>query len=103
MNVNIMDLIESYGSEAKCRTYLEGLRWPNAPSCLRCGSVNVAPIPHRDQHRCRGCEYHFSVTAGTIFQDSHLPLTKWFLTAYMMIESKKSISANQIKRTIGVS
>ena len=45
----------------------------------------------------------FSVTAGTIFHDSHLPLWKWFLTIYMMVESKKGISANQIKRTIDVS
>jgi transposase-like protein len=104
MDVNIMDLIKEYGSEDKCRKYLEALRWPNGPRCRRCGSVNTLPIPQRGQYRCRDCEYHFSVTAGTIFQDSHLPLTKWFLTTYMMIDSKKkSISANQIKRTIGVS
>ena len=103
MDVNIIDLIEEHGSEEKCREYLEALRWPSGPACLRCRSLNAAPILHRSQYRCRGCGYHFSVTAGTIFQDSHLPLTRWFLTTYMMIESKKSISANKIKRTIGVS
>ena len=52
---------------------------------------------------CNSCRYQFSVTASTIFHDSHLPLWKWFATMYLMIESKKGISANQVKRTLGVS
>jgi hypothetical protein len=52
----------------------------------------------RHQHQCR---YQFSVTAGTIFHDTHLPLWKWFLAVYLIVESKKGISANQLKRTLG--
>src|SRR3712207_5133007 len=57
----------------------------------------------RDQFVCRSCRYHFSVTAGTIFHDTHLPLWKWFLAVYLMVEAKKGVSANQLKRTLDVS
>ena len=64
--------------------------------------MNVFEIGQRNQWECRSCRYQFSVTSGTIMHDSHLPLRKWFLTIYMMCESKKSISANQVKRTLGI-
>jgi transposase-like protein len=57
----------------------------------------------RNQYDCDACRYQFSVTAGTIFNDSHLPLWKWFLAVYLLCESRKGMSANQLKRTLGVS
>src|SRR5205823_11256302 len=51
---------------------------------------------------CNSCRTRFSVTSGTVFHDSHLPLWKWFLATYMMCESKKGVSANQLKRTLNV-
>jgi len=63
----------------------------------------VYSILKRDQFVCDSCSYQFSATAGTIFHDSHLPLWKWFLAAYLMTESKKGMSANQLKRTLAVS
>jgi transposase-like protein len=57
----------------------------------------------RYQFVCDSCSYQFSTTAGTIFHDSHLPLWKWFLAVYLMAESKKGMSANQLKRTLAVS
>jgi transposase-like protein len=60
-------------------------------------------MDERHQYQCRSCRYQFSVTAGTIFHDTHLPLWKWFLAVYLIIESKKGISANQLKRTLDVS
>ncbi len=101
--MNLVALVERFGSEEKCRAYLETLRWPTGTACLRCGSLSVSRIGKRHQFDCNSCRYQFSVRSGTIFHDSHLPLWKWFLTAYMMIESKKGISANQIKRTLNVS
>lgn len=102
-DVNLISLVERFHSEEKCRDFLEELRWPNGLACLRCGSMSVSRIQKRGQYECNSCRYQFSVTSGTIFHDSHLPLWKWFATAYLMIESKKGISANQVKRTIGVS
>lgn len=101
--VNLVNLIENFGSEEKCREYLEQVRWPEGVTCPRCGCKSVSTIENRHQYDCNDCRYQFSVRAGTIFHDSHLPLWKWFLAAYMMIESKKGVSANQIKREIEVS
>ncbi len=101
--MNIVKLVEEFGSEENCRDYLERLRWPQGPICPRCGSVSISRIDTREQFDCNDCRFRFSVRSGTIFHDSHLPLWKWFLTTYMMIEAKKGVSANQIKRTIGVS
>src|SRR5258708_4260846 len=52
---------------------------------------------------CKDCDYQFSVTANTIFHDSHLPLLKWFVTTLLLCEARKGMSANQIKRTVGIS
>jgi transposase-like protein len=101
--MNLVQLIEDFGSEDKCRRYLEALRWPNGVRCIRCDSTKISRIKTRDQFDCDACSYQFSVRAGTIFHDSHLPLWKWFLAVYVMGESKKGISANQLKRMLGVS
>ena len=100
--MNLMKLIAQFGSDEKCRTRLTELRWPGGVSCPRCGSGIVAKISTREQFNCNSCHYHFSVTTGTIFHDSHLPLSKWFLAIYLMTESKKGISALQIKRTLDI-
>jgi transposase-like protein len=98
-----MSLIDQFGDEDTCREYLEKLRWPSGPACPRCGDCSVSEISTRDQFDCNGCRYRFSVTSGTIFDNTKLPLRKWFVAVYLMIESKKGISANQMKRTLGVS
>ena len=101
--MNLVRLVELYHSEDACREYLEHLRWPDGLPCLRCGSISISRISTRNQLDCNDCRYRFSVTTGTIFHDTHLPIWKWFLAAYTIIESKKGISANQIKRELGVS
>jgi transposase-like protein len=102
-NTGLVKLVEDFGSEHHCRDYLEHLRWRTGVACPRCGSVSVSRIYDRGQFDCNQCRFRFSVTSGTIFHDSHLPLWKWYLTAYMMIESKSGLSAGQIKRTLQVS
>lgn len=100
--INLVDLMDRFHSEEACRALLEELRWPDGIECLRCESKNVSRIKNRPQLVCNSCHYHFSVTADTIFHDSHLPLHKWFLAVYLIVESKKGISANQLKRSLGV-
>lgn len=102
-DVNLISLIERFRDEDACREYLERLRWPDGVTCPRCESGSISRIETRDQFDCNSCRYRFSVTAGTIFHDSHLPLWKWFVAIYLICESKKGISANQLKRTLGVS
>ncbi len=100
--VNLVSLVERFQSEDACRLYLEDLRWPDGATCPRCQSKSVSRIDTRDQLDCNSCRYRFSVLSGTIFHDTHLPLWKWFLATYMMMESKKGISALQLKRTLNV-
>jgi transposase-like protein len=102
-SVNLCTLIEQFGDESKCREYLEALRWRDGIECPRCGYTKASKIANREQYYCLRCHYNFSVTAGTIFNDSHLPLIKWFLCTYLLCESKKGMSANQLKRTLGIS
>lgn len=95
-------LMVDFDTDAECREALETLRWPDGVCCLRCGSKSISRITTRKQLDCNDCRYRFSVTTGTIFNDSHLPLPKWFMAVLLMCEAKKGISANQMKRTLGV-
>ena len=71
-NIDLMTLMDRFHSEEKCRSYLEGLRWPKRIECPRCDSEKISRIHKRGQFDCDSCRYQFSVTAGTIFHDSHL-------------------------------
>lgn len=102
-DMDMMRLMEEFDTEEECRDRLTKLRWPDGVRCLRCQSDKIRNSFTRDQYDCGACGYQFSVTTGTIFHDTHLPLPKWFVAIYLMIESKKGISANQMKRTINVS
>jgi transposase-like protein len=101
--MDLPTLMDRFHSEDKCRAYLEGLRWPDGAKCPRCESDKISRIRKRHQFDCDSCRYQFSVKSGTVFHDSHLPLSKWFLAVYIMGESKKGISANQLKRMLKVS
>lgn len=100
--MNLPRLVEMFGSDAKCRARLVKLRWPNGVNCPRCECKSISTIAERNQYDCTDCRYQFSATSGTIFHDSHLPLVKWFMAVFLMAESKKGISALQMKRTLGV-
>ena len=93
--------MDKFNNDEKCREALEKLRWPHGVACTRCGVLGASELPGGILFQCKSCRYQFSVTSGTIMHDSHLPLRKWFLTIWLMCESKKGISANQLKRTIG--
>jgi transposase-like protein len=101
-DMNLVKLIEEFGSEDACRERLAELRWPDGVKCPRCKTDKITPYTKREQYDCRECDYRFSVTSGTVFADSHLPLWKWYLAAYLITESRKGISANQLKRTLSV-
>ena len=101
--INLTKLIERSNSEERCRAYLEGLRWPDGVTCPRCGSDKISRIKTRDQLDCDSCRYRFSITAGTIFHGSHLPLWKWFIAVYLIVGAEQGISINQLKHPIGVS
>jgi transposase-like protein len=99
--MNLVKLVERFRSEDECRAYLEELRWPDGVVCPRCDGTVISRIKERHQFDCDSCRYQFSVTAGTIFHDTHLSLWKWFAAVYLIVESKKGISAKQMERTLG--
>ncbi len=101
--MTLVDVIQLFDTDARCRELLIRLRWPNGVECTRCKMPAVELETAKQLFYCKGCDYQFSVTSGTIFNDSHLALQKWFLAVLLLCEARKGMSANQVKRTLGVS
>ncbi len=104
------DLLKQFSDEDKARAYLESRRWPRGPMCPRCGGVEpykITPKPGSPTReglwKCRACRQPFTVTVGTVFERSHIPLSKWLIALHMMAASKKGFSAHQIHRMLGLS
>ena len=100
--VDLLSVIHKYGTDEQCRDRIISLRWPDGVKCLKCQDDSVSYITTRKLFECNACEYQFTPTVGTIFHDSHLPLTKWFYATYIICESRKGVSANQLKRMLRV-
>src|SRR5260370_9229795 len=91
------------GDDAQCARYLARERWPNGFLCPRCGGRSRGYMGSRRVEECADCGYQCSVTAGTIFHKTRVPLTGWFWAIYRMGQDKKGISALQLSKEIGVS
>jgi len=98
--MTLPEVNEMYSTDDRCRQLLERLRWPEGVMCPRCKDTRVSRLKDYARYECVGCEYQFTVTSGTIFHDSHLPLPIWFLATLLLCEAKKGMSAHQLKRTI---
>jgi len=97
----LCQVLREFGNDDTCREYLEALRWPDRVMCPRCDTPKMTRVNDRKEFDCDSCRYQFSVLAGTVLQDTKLPLPTWFATTYLMCESRKGISANQVSRMIG--
>ena len=96
-----------FNDETAAREYLEAQRWPDAVSCPKCGSLDGITKMQGKSHRpglfnCNACRKPFSVTVGTVYERSHIPLHKWLLATHLMTASKKGMSAHQIHRMLGI-
>jgi|SRR5665213_2281095 len=122
-----MDLIRiatEFNTEVACLTYLEKARWPEGVRCIGvnkdggeiCDSAEITKIdtkegvrkngrkiPARHLYQCRTCGYQFTAKTETLFNDSHLPLVKWFLAVALITNAKKGMSAMQLQRDLKVS
>lgn len=114
-NLNLVTLAQEYSDEAKARALLELIRWPDGPVCPHCqndgktkgiyklepkaGSKNPA---RKGVYKCGACQQQFTVTVGTIFEDSHLPIVKWLMAYFILCSSKKAVSAHQLHRMLGI-
>ncbi|MBS1669151.1 MAG: IS1595 family transposase, partial [Bacteroidetes bacterium] len=101
---SILDFQKEFSDEAKCREYLEQQRWNGTPACPFCGSINVCRFANGKIFKCRekGCRSKFSVTVGTIYENTKIPLTKWFLATYILSVHSKGISSLQLANWLGV-
>ena len=96
-------------NEDQCRDFLASMRWPDGVRRPKCGATEEPYTINRKTpsknlvkslYKCRACRRQFSVTVGTIFEDSHIPLKKWLAALFLMISSKKGISAHQLFRLL---
>ena len=106
---SIFEVFAKFNTEEKCLAHFERIRWPEGIECPKCESKRTFAYDTKGKtgkvrhlHECVDCQYQFSATVGTIFHDSHLPLTKWFLAIHMICSAKKGVSAKQLQRELQV-
>ena len=103
-------LAPEFQDENAARSYLERLRWPEGPACPHCGGMKAYKITPKKEgtktrkglYKCGDCRKQYTVTVGTIFHRSKVPLNKWLLAAYLIASSKKGFAAHQLHRSIDV-
>jgi transposase-like protein len=100
---SLVDFMEHYGTEAQCADALFKARWPSGFQCPACGGRRHSLVKTRDLYQCSHCHHQASLTAGTLFEQTKLPLTTWFLAIYLVTQAKTGLSALALKRQIGVS
>lgn len=100
---SLLDVVKRFPTEASCREYLEKIRWNDQPVCVHCGSMGkIYRMGDGKTLKCSDCRKQFSVKIGTIFEDSPLPLQKWFFAMFLVTAHKKGISSLQLSRDIQV-
>lgn len=98
----IKDLEKYFSSEEIAKQYLENYRWSNGPTCPKCNSTQHYILKTVNQYCCKQCRKNYSVRVGTIFDNSKVPLTKWFTAIFLLSNDKRSMSSVQIGEWIGV-
>lgn len=109
-NVNFATIAKHFADEDAARDLLEQVRWPNGTICPHCGVIDTAykitPKPgsktRKGLWKCKDCRKQFTVTVGTIFHGSRIPLHKWLMAIYLMCASKKGVSAHQLHRQLEI-
>ncbi len=107
--LNLATLGKHLSDDDAARAFLEAMRWPDGPVCPRCKSTVAYRLTPRVEStrpvrkgvlKCKSCRKQFTVTVGTIFEDSHIPLSKWLLAIHLLCSSKKGMSAHQLMRML---
>jgi transposase-like protein len=104
-----MDITDPiYSDESKAREHFERVQWPDGPICPHCGTVNEATklegkSTRPGVYKCRPCRKPFSVTVGTVFESSRIPLNKWLYAMHALASGKKGAAAHQLHRQLGIS
>src|SRR4051812_16511455 len=100
---SLLQFQKEFSTEEQCRQYLEQIRWNGTPACPHCGSVSVTRFANNNRiFKCKDCRKKFSVTVGTIYENTKIPLTKWFLANYILSVHSKGISSHQLATMLDV-
>lgn len=102
--LSMNEFFERFGTENKCRDYLEKARWPNGFICPICGKTEYCVVWHGEvkTFQCNVCRNQCTLGSGTIFQDTKLPMQKWFQAMFFLTQSKNNVSALEMTRLLGV-
>ena len=110
--MNLIDVTRTFQNDDDCLAYLETMRWSDGIRCPTCGNDGISKITRKTASKNKRtriyqclettCKQQFSATAGTIFNDSHLPLTTWFMALAIVVDAKKGISAKQLQAHLGI-
>lgn len=101
--ISLSEFIKQYGTEEQCFDALYQWRWPDGFRCPHCGHDKHCQLTVRKLQQCHRCHRQTSLTAGTIFESTRLPLTTWFQGIYLMTQDKKGVSAMKLHRQLGIS
>ena len=101
--ISLNAFLSLYGTEDQCFDALFQWRWPNGFLCPHCGHDRCCQLSSRKLQQCNRCHRQTSITAGTIFDSTKLPLTVWFQAIYLMTQDKKGVSAMKLHRHLGIS
>ncbi|MBU0943572.1 MAG: IS1595 family transposase [Proteobacteria bacterium] len=100
--LSLKDFLAQFGTEDQCRQVLFELRWPQGFVCPECGHTGYCELKSRKLFQCNSCRSQISVTAGTIFASTKLPLATWFMGIYFITQSKVSVSALSLSKTLSI-
>lgn len=100
--LSLPDFFERYGTEQQCREIVFEMRWPNGFICPRCSNTTYCELHTRPLYQCHRCHHQTSLTVGTIFENTKLPLATWFLGIYRLTQHKTGLSALQLSRDLGI-
>jgi transposase-like protein len=116
-SIDLTTIAKCFSDDGEAYKALEAIRWPNGPICPHCGTIgeavylepknggrktNKGKVSLRRVWKCKACKKQFSVTVGTIFERSHIPIHKWLMAIYLMSSAKNGISAHELHRTLGI-
>ncbi|MEY4763480.1 MAG: hypothetical protein RI907_153, partial [Pseudomonadota bacterium] len=103
--MSLPEFIERFGTEKQCAQAVKAARWPDGFRCLRCNAAEHWVVGHgaRKLFECQACRYQTSLTVGSLFEHTKLPLRTWFLAIYLLSQAKTALSSLALKRQLGVS
>ena len=99
---SLYEMMEAYPDEQSCIDQLTAIRWTDGEYCPHCGTTKVYHFSDKKTHKCGACRKRFSIKVGTIFEDSKIPLRKWFVAIYLATSHKKGIASTQLAKDIKV-